>query len=88
MQNGDWFAFRLNINHIQETWVPGSGYPENPIKRMVMAGRFDYDRGPTTVRDVGVWYDESTGRYFGFFYFDLECRMYRLQRIDEVEVDN
>lgn len=84
--HGDWFAFRLNINHIQEGFQPGVGYNENPIRRMVMSGLFDWrGTGTVNVRDVGVWYDETTGRYFGFFYFDLECRMYRLRRTDEVE---
>lgn len=87
LHHGDWFAFRLNINHIQEGFNPGRGYEENPIRRMVMSGRFDFHRlGSTTIREVGVWYDETTGRYFGFFFFDVECRMYRLRRTDEVEV--
>jgi hypothetical protein len=84
MRHGDWFAFRLNINHIMEGFKPGRGYDENPIRRMVMSGRFDFQK-EHNIRDVGVWYDSTTGRYFGFFYFDMECRMYRLRRTDEVE---
>ena len=83
-KHGDYFSFRLNINHISEGF--DHRFVENPIRRMVMTGRFDYERvGNTTIRDVGVWYDETTGRYFAYFYFDLECRMYRLRRTDEIE---
>lgn len=85
MNTGDWFAFRLNIDHMQEDWQPGRGYNESPIKRMVMSGSFDFLRGPTYIRDIGVWYDETTGRYFGFFFFDEDSRMYRLRRTDAVE---
>ncbi len=85
-RHGDYFSFRLNIHHIREGWNPGHGYNENPIRRMVMMGRFESNNdGTTNIRDVGVWYDEKTGRYFAFFYFDMECRMYRLRRTDEIE---